>query len=459
VGKARLRTRSAELAKLLNASPQPIYVLDDEQVVVFANEACLAWVGSDREEVLGLRCAYHTSPEPKGPDAVAAALCPPPDAMTGRQPEGVLADATGSRRRRARFVPVGEMPDGPVGLIVLVEPGDLPQAEAPPPPTGPQESEAAWLHERIRRFRREAAGRFRSERLLGDSPSMRRVREQIAAAAVCRANVLIFGPPGSGRQHAAGAIHYGAAGQAPAGMIPLACSVLSADLIDSTIRALVQRRSGEGPAAAGTLLLNDVDLLPAEVQDDVVGMLAGGPPGPRVIATARLPLDELVRRELYREDLAALLSTIVIELPPLVRRREDIPVVAQGLVEELNARSTKQVAGFSPEALDMLDAYPWPGNVDELARMTAEAHGRAEGVEIRPGDLPERIHLAARATAHPRRTEETIVLDELLGQIERELIARALERAKGNKTKAAKLLGLTRPRLYRRLVQLGLEEQ
>jgi DNA-binding NtrC family response regulator len=142
----------------------------------------------------------------------------------------------------------------------------------------------------------------------------------------------------------------------------------------------------------------------------------------------------------------------------LAQRREDLPMLAQLFVEEANVRSTKQVAGFSSEAMDRLDAYPWPGNIDELAQMVAQAHERAEGPQITPGDLPERIHLAAAAAAHPRRPEETIVLDEFLGRVERELIRRALARAKGNKTKAAKLLGMTRPRLYRRLVQLGLEQ-
>ena len=78
-------------------------------------------------------------------------------------------------------------------------------------------------------------------------------------------------------------------------------------------------------------------------------------------------------------------------------------------------------------------------------------------MQIDVNDLPERLHLAAQAAAQPRRTEETIVLDEYLGRVERELIRRALARAKGNKAKAARLLGVTRPRLYRRMVQLGLE--
>jgi DNA-binding NtrC family response regulator len=126
-------------------------------------------------------------------------------------------------------------------------------------------------------------------------------------------------------------------------------------------------------------------------------------------------------------------------------------------LEEVNLRRGKQVGGFSPEALDVLADYSWPGNVDELIDVVSSAHERCEGTEIGLRDLPHKIHLAADSAVHPRRPEETIVLDEFLARIERELLNRAMVQAKGNKSKAARLLGLTRPRLYRRLVQLGLE--
>jgi DNA-binding NtrC family response regulator len=141
----------------------------------------------------------------------------------------------------------------------------------------------------------------------------------------------------------------------------------------------------------------------------------------------------------------------------LAERRADIPLLAQAFVEERNARGPKQRSGFSPAALDRLDSYHWPGNLDELAEVVREAHERSAGPEILPDDLPKRIELALDAAARPRRREERIVVDEFLAQIERELIERALAQSKGNKAKAARLLGVTRPRLYRRMVQLGLE--
>jgi DNA-binding NtrC family response regulator len=143
-------------------------------------------------------------------------------------------------------------------------------------------------------------------------------------------------------------------------------------------------------------------------------------------------------------------------LPPLADRAEDLPLLAQLFLEEANARGAKQLAGLAPETLDVLAAYDWPGQLDELAEFIHQAHDRAEGSQIIPPDLPQRIFLAADAMRYARQPEETIVLEDFLAEIERELIERALARAKGNKTKAAQLLGMTRPRLYRRLVQLGL---
>jgi DNA-binding NtrC family response regulator len=270
--------------------------------------------------------------------------------------------------------------------------------------------------------------------------------------------VLVVGPPGSGRQRIAGTIHYSGPGQSEGTLIPLACSVLGADLIGSAVRAVAEKRFDRGTPSRGTLLLNDVDLLPSEVQAEMAGVLGARSFPLRIIGTVREPLEELANRGQYHHGLAAILSTIVIRLPPLAQRREDLPLLAQAFIEEINSRSPKQVAGFTPEALDYLDGYDWPGNVDELAQTVAKAHEQAEGPLVGVRDLPQQIHLARDAAAHPRRTQEKIVLDDFLARIERELIERAMARAKGNKTKAAELLGMTRPRLYRRLIQLGLED-
>jgi DNA-binding NtrC family response regulator len=154
--------------------------------------------------------------------------------------------------------------------------------------------------------------------------------------------------------------------------------------------------------------------------------------------------------------LAYALSTLTIALPPLRSRASDIPLLAQFFLEECNAEGKRQLAGFSPPALDELVAYEWPENVAELAQVVREACTRAAGFQVQPADLPNQIHLAADAVAHATEQPQPIQLDDYLAGIERELIERALRQAKGNKTRAADLLGVNRARLLRRLAQLGM---
>ena len=460
------RINATELARLLNSAAQPIYVLDDELTVVFLNRACRQWLGAAAEGLPGRRCAYHSSLTTAGPDAVAAGLCPPPQVSNGqsvvanvsyRAEDGRLAE------RRARFLPLGIGPESVLGIIALVDAAEQPPTAADGyRTTDIAEAGPIALHEHVSRFRQEAAARYRADRLIGNGPAMRLARRQVELAVGSRCSVLLVGPPGSGRQHLAAAIHYGSnaalSGASPPGpLIPLDCSLLGADLLDSTIAALARVNArGESPPQC-TLLLNRVDELSADVQTELAIILGRRPPALRLVATAVQPLAELARRKKFRDDLAAMLSTIVVELPPLVQRRDDLPLLAQLFLEEANAAGLRQIGGFSAAALDRLDAYAWPGNLDELAEVVAQSHRRAAGPEIGAEDLPEKLHLAAQAAAHPRRTEETIVLDEYLARVERELIRRALARAKGNKARAARLLGMTRPRLYRRMVQLSLE--
>jgi len=366
------------------------------------------------------------------------------------------------RQRRAWFHPLGSPPGDLIGVVAVVDAQDIPEDISALDLAFAEEEQSVQLHEAIRRFRQEAAGRFRADRLVGNSPAMQLARRQVELAAASRSSVLLVGPPGSGRQHLASAVHYASsldftATSPAAGLIPLDCSVLTADLILSTVAALARSNASGEKARQTTLLLNHVDEISAELQMELAVFFTKKLFPIRLISSARIALSELCARGRFREDLAAALSTITIVLPPLVDRREDLPLLAQVFLEDCNARQAKQVGGFTPEALDQLYAYSWPGNLDELMEMAAEAHQHAPGHEIGVDDLPKRLRLAAQAAAYPRRPEERIVLDEYLGRVERELIRRALARSKGNKAKAARLLGLTRPRLYRRMVQLGLE--
>lgn len=471
------RVQTAELLRLLNSPQQPIYLLDGELTIVFINRAAQEWLGVD-ESLVGWRCEYHSSPSAVGLDAVAAGLCPPPQVLAGESAIATVARTAGAGRsiqRKASFLPIGFEAEGLLGVLAVLDVADLPAAADGKPAATVADASSAELHEQIRRFREEAASRYRAERLIGQGPAMRLARRQVELAAASSCSVLLVGPNGSGRQHLAAAIHYGEAKTAPLRtLVPLDCALLGADLLEA-VQAVVMREKllesenlGQAAnlsedklpigAATGTLLFLRIDELSSDVQTELSEWLVRRSPAWRLMATSSQPLNELARRGKFRPDLAAALSTVVIDLPSLVQRRDDLPLLAQLFLEELNATGGRQIGGFTHAALDLLDGYSWPGSLDELAQVVAESHGRAGGRQIDVADLPDRLRLLGQAAAQPRRVDETIVLDEYLGHVERELIRRALARSKGNKTKAARLLGMTRPRLYRRMVQLGLEE-
>jgi DNA-binding NtrC family response regulator len=152
-------------------------------------------------------------------------------------------------------------------------------------------------------------------------------------------------------------------------------------------------------------------------------------------------------------------STITIELPRLSDRLQDLPVLAQYFLEACNHGSGKQVGSIRPDALDLLALYSWPGELNQLREAIAAAHRAATTDQLSAADLPAIVQHASGAAKRSRREPERIVLDELLATIEKEAIVRALAQTGGNKSEAALLLGMTRPRLYRRLVQLGLARE
>jgi DNA-binding NtrC family response regulator len=444
------------LIRLFDQAVDPVYVVDGRWRIVYLNEACARWVGRERSALVGAECRYHSQLDEQGEVPPAARLCPPPQVFGGEYATVRVSMDAAQGNREISFLPLLN-DDGDVSAVwaTVAAAHDAPATSS----AAVSALDAAALHARLAEFRRSLAPRYRLERLVGDSPAMRRVRSQVVAAAQCSANVLIVGPPGSGRGHVARTIHFAAAGSESVPFVPLACALLGAELLQTTIRALARPViAGPSSTKRGTLLLNDVDLLPAEARAELLGFLRTGELPLRVIATARQPLADLPGDDVRQLELAGELSTLVIELLPLAQRREDLPLLAQSLLEERNAESGKQLAGFTAEALERLAHYSWPGEHRELRETVAHAHAQASTPWIAPDDLPRRLSLAADAARHPRPSEEQIDLEKFLGEIERELIERALARARGNKTLAAKLLGMTRPRLYRRLVQLGLAE-
>ena len=153
------------------------------------------------------------------------------------------------------------------------------------------------------------------------------------------------------------------------------------------------------------------------------------------MATAHEPLQTIADRGEFSVDLAHALSTLVIELPPLIARRNDIPLLAQMLVEDFNTRGGKQLRGCTSEALDRLAMHDWPGQIDELAGVIDEACTHAEGFEVTLRDLPKRLIQAADAARFTRKQLEPIELEKVLADVELKLIERTCATQRGTKAK------------------------
>lgn len=454
-----VRGQYSAVGRLLKAAPNGIYAINDRREVVFCNRACAALLGVEVGELLGHRCDYRTAAAPVTLEDVAASLCPPAEVFAGegvRTEMQLLSGAGELLRRQVTFHPLATDSADGVGVLAFV--GHAAPANGP-------HSEASDLHALLWRVRRSMSTEPQVDELVGVSSAMRRVRDQVELASRGAARVLICGPPGSGREHVARVLHQRVSADSFRQLVPLFCPLLDAELLQGTITSLVRQTrlngSGEhsesvdGPAPP-TLLLLEVDQLGEQAQAELAGFFALPDFELYSVATAEHSLPGLAEQGAFRTDLAFALSTLTITLPPLAERPEDIPLLAQHWLEAFNAEGGRQLNGFSSEALDELAGYGWPDNLDQLSEFVESAYRRAKGPLVEVGDLPDEIHGAVTADAHPARMDEPIVLDDFLAGIEKEVIMRALKRAKGNKTRAAQLLGVNRARLHRRLEYFGL---
>jgi transcriptional regulator with PAS, ATPase and Fis domain len=452
----RKRSNINALSRMLATCSAPVYAVDSRRKIIYCNGACTEWLGVEAGDLIGRQCDYHSGGLESGPRNLGAELCPPPDVFRGQRATVEFACRTAGGqlvRRRGECLPLGDRKTDFIGAIVIIDREDLPDEE----PASNDIVTPSELHGRLRLLLDEMGSRYGLDQIIGISPAITRVREQVRLAAASDSRVLVVGPPGSGREYMARSIHYGGRAKTSAPLAPLACSLLDAELLETTITSFISSCAQLETEQPPALLLLEVDQLPPDAQSVLAGVLSIGELNVRTIATARTPLVQLAEDDRFRRDLAFALSTLVVQIPPLADRTSDIPLLAQYFLERTNADGGKQLGGFSQDAMDQLLAYPWPDNVDELSDLVRSSCEKATGPVVQASDLSEKIRLTADVAARPPRVEENIVLDDFLAEIEKELLQRAMRQAKGNKAKAARLLGVTRQRVLRRVDFFGIE--
>ncbi len=455
------------LARLFEAAPDPVYALDARYTIVYCNPALAAWTGTTVDQLIGRKVAYHSEDEPSSAPGVAAGLCPPPSAFQGHTVETHVSCMSADGKlmyRRGRFVPLGQQRSSAgesstvdtVGVVAFLSPEDIAASRLAHHLQADASTDT--LHREIRKFRRREHDRYRLESLVGRSSLMQRLRRQVEMAAAAKACVAVAGPDGSGREHVARTVFHAGNTDPQRPLIVLDANVLDEDLLRWSLEPLRDRPRASG---GGTLLLRGLDDLARDAQAELQRFLRESDPAIQLLVTCGADPEQLVRQDQLSEELAAVVGTLVIRLPPLSDRIEDLPLIAQAMVEHENAELAEiQLEGLRNEALDLLCLYDWPGQLQQLREVIHAAHRRAaEGPWITAEDLPPWLTHAASAAALPTKEPTTLDLEAHLARIERDLIEDALRKAKGNKTQAATLLGMTRPKLYRRLTQLGLEDE
>ena len=469
---AKSRSLATNLARVFDASPDIVYVVQrnlpqpetvESRYIVYANEACLKWLDMDFPTLKVTPLIYSTEPldsseTPLHANRIRGLAIPfsTPNPNPSTDPHTQLTHVfveSGSppqmEFRLAQIIPLAPTTTGKIpadAWLVIAQPNTSPQPRQVPS-TADKAFVGAW-HAALAQSMDDYRWRHSLAQFSGDS--IEAITIQATAQACLEApllNLQICGPAGSGKEHLARTLvqerqKTGLACQPKF----YSCTTSDPQQLQETMRTL-------NPSQDLLVLLN-VDQLDLASQQELAGFFQLPGFHLNTISTSLTPLEQ---NDQLQSILKQRLGSVKMELPPLRARAEDIPLLSQAILEGLNRNGNKQVSSIEPPALQLLQDYDWPENLDQLVAVITIAFDNCSGDSISLAMLPEFIQQEIKARQFATRPETKIELTPYLESIEAELIQRALTHSKGNKSRASRMLGISRPRLLRRLKQLNLE--
>ncbi|MEO6005931.1 MAG: sigma-54 dependent transcriptional regulator [Opitutus sp.] len=332
------------------------------------------------------------------------------------------------------------------------------------------EVEVKQLHERLDE-------KFSFEGIIGNSPRLQEVIDRVRLVAPSRATILIDGESGTGKELIAQAIHQSSP-RSRAAFIAVHCAALSENLLESELfghergafTGASERRIGRFESAdGGTLFLDEIGEISASIQVKLLRFLetksiervGGSKPidlDVRLVAATNRTLEALVREGKFREDLFFRLNVVRITMPPLRIRPEDIPLLLAHYIKMFSDENGVPPLTLEPGALHTLQAYPWPGNIRELRNFCENAVVLRRGGSLTEYDLEPKYRGAAAADGSPQGTAPLPAISApgaslSVEESEKRLLREALIKARGNRTKAAEMMGLSRRTLHRKIAQ------
>jgi DNA-binding NtrC family response regulator len=330
--------------------------------------------------------------------------------------------------------------------------------------------ERRLLRSEVKTLRTQLGERLVLKELVGTSPAMERLRTTIETVAATDSPVLIEGESGTGKELVAAMVHR-ASRRAQGPFLPVNCAAVPTDLMESEFfghvrgafsGAHAERQGLFRAAQGGTLLLDEIGEIPPPLQAKLLRVLAekqvrpvgsdrAQPVDVRVLAATNRSLQDAVEEGRFRQDLFYRLNVVRVVVPPLRERREDIPALITHFIRRFNRELQRNVTRLTPEAMSLLQAYDFPGNVRELENMIEAAFAYGAQDEIAAAHLPVSRRLP-RPAPGPVPAPGASSLDDA----ERALILQALAQHDNDREKAARALGISPRTMYRRLSKYGL---
>jgi DNA-binding NtrC family response regulator len=332
------------------------------------------------------------------------------------------------------------------------------------------------LRQELARLRTQLRDGWHYHNIIGQSAAMQQVFAMIDRAAPVKATVLVIGESGTGKEMIARALHEG--GPRRSGpFLALNCGAIPENLIESTLfghergaftGAETRARGYFQACHGGTLLLDEVGELPLGMQSKLLRVLEDGAITPvgttapqkvdvRIIAATNRDLESEVKAGRFRQDLYFRLNVVTLRLPRLVERREDLPLLTRHFLDEICRQNGFEPREIDPSLLEAFSRYDWPGNVRELKNTLESLVVLSGRPRLSADDLPEKFSRQAPAPEDDGEEEDDpAVLN--LEKLSRQAILKALEACHGNRTEAARQLGISRRTLHRRLNEFGLRE-
>jgi DNA-binding NtrC family response regulator len=323
-------------------------------------------------------------------------------------------------------------------------------------------------------FEDEMRDAFSGYEIVGSSEEMKRIYALLAKVSKSESTILIQGESGTGKELIARFIHYNSR-RSKGPFIKVNCAALAEGVLESELfghekgaftGSIRQRKGRFELAHQGTIFLDEIADLAAGVQVKLLRVIQEGElervggeqtirVDARIIVATNKDLTEMVRKSQFREDLYYRLNVIPIELPPLRKRKSDIPELVEFFLKRLALENKRKGIQIDPEAMELLLDYPWPGNIRELENVLERAVVLCDSDRITANELPF-VHEASAASPEVPIQIFNGNLDDRLADIEKQLLLKAMQEAHGVKTRAARSLGIKTSTLYYKLEKYGL---